>query len=92
MSATLMTPPLAKTPLHDWHVAHRGRMVDFAGWSMPVQYESIVAEHEAVRKAVGLFDISHMGRLTFAGAGADRVSRWLAHSPRQRHAARADSL
>ena len=70
MSATLMTPPLAKTPLYDWHVAHRGRMVDFAGWSMPVQYESIVAEHEAVRKAVGLFDISHMGRLTFAGAGA----------------------
>jgi len=65
-----MTPPLAKTPLHDWHVAHRGRMVDFAGWSMPVQYESIVAEHEAVRKAVGLFDISHMGRLTFTGADA----------------------
>jgi aminomethyltransferase len=70
MSATLMTPPLAKTPLYDWHVAHRGRMVDFAGWSMPVQYESIVAEHEAVRNAVGLFDISHMGRLTFSGAGA----------------------
>jgi aminomethyltransferase len=70
MSATLMSPPLAKTPLYEWHVAHHGRMVDFAGWSMPVQYESIVAEHEAVRRAVGLFDISHMGRLTFAGAGA----------------------
>lgn len=65
-----MNPPLAKTPLHDWHVGHHGRMVDFAGWSMPVQYESIVAEHQAVRNAVGLFDISHMGRLAFYGAGA----------------------
>lgn len=58
------------TPLHDWHVAHGGRMVDFAGWSMPVQYTSIVAEHTATRTAVGLFDISHMGRLRFDGPGA----------------------
>ena len=81
-----------KTPLHDWHVAHRGRMVDFAGWSMPVQYESIVAEHEAVRKRVGLFDISHMGRLTFTGPGAAAFLGWLAHPPRRRHAARANPL
>ena len=45
-------------------------MVDFAGWSMPVQYTSIVDEHVATRTAVGLFDISHMGRLEFTGAGA----------------------
>src|SRR5262245_1125302 len=43
-------------------------MVDFAGWDMPVQYSSIVEEHQAVRTAAGLFDISHMGRLSFAGA------------------------
>jgi aminomethyltransferase len=45
-------------------------MVDFAGWDMPVQYTSIVEEHQAVRTAVGLFDISHMGRLSFAGPDA----------------------
>ncbi|MGH7136342.1 MAG: glycine cleavage system aminomethyltransferase GcvT [Pirellulales bacterium] len=65
-----MTLPLAKTPLHDWHAAHGGRMVDFAGWSMPVQYSSIVAEHQATRTAVSLFDVSHMGRLRFDGSAA----------------------
>jgi aminomethyltransferase len=65
-----MSTGLAETPLYGWHAAHQGRMVDFAGWSMPVQYESIVAEHTATRQAVGLFDISHMGRLRVAGAGA----------------------
>jgi glycine cleavage system T protein (aminomethyltransferase) len=64
----MMTTDLARTPLHDWHVAHGGRMVDFAGWSMPVQYTSIADEHHATRNAVGVFDISHMGRLQFAGA------------------------
>ncbi len=63
----IMTTELARTPLHDWHVAHGGRMVDFAGWSMPVQYTSIAAEHAATRNAIGLFDISHMGRLQFFG-------------------------
>ncbi len=56
-----------RTPLYDWHVAHGARMVDFAGWDMPVQYSSIVEEHQAVRTAAGLFDISHMGRLSFGG-------------------------
>jgi aminomethyltransferase len=65
-----VTTTLAKTPLHDWHAAHGGRMVDFAGWSMPVQYSSIVAEHNATRKAAALFDVSHMGRLFFTGTGA----------------------
>ena len=63
-----MITTLAKTPLHDWHAGHGGRMVDFAGWSMPVQYTSIVAEHTATRTAAGLFDVSHMGRLKFAGS------------------------
>ncbi len=65
-----MTEMLARTPLYDWHVAHGGRMVDFAGWWMPVQYASIVAEHQATRTGAGLFDISHMGRLRFDGAEA----------------------
>jgi aminomethyltransferase len=56
-----------KTPLHAWHRAHGGRLVEFGGWSMPVQYSTIVEEHTAVRQRAGLFDISHMGRLTFDG-------------------------
>jgi aminomethyltransferase len=61
---------LLKTPLHDWHQAHKGRLVEFGGWSMPVQYSTIVEEHNAVRQRVGLFDISHMGRLKFEGPDA----------------------
>ena len=59
---------LKRTPLHDWHVAHDARMVAFGGWSMPIQYTSIVEEHQATRNAVGLFDISHMGRVLIEGA------------------------
>jgi aminomethyltransferase len=59
-----------RTVLYDWHVAHGGRMVDFAGWDMPVQYSTIIDEHNAVRQAAGLFDVSHMGRLSFGGEGA----------------------
>jgi aminomethyltransferase len=66
-----MTSTLAQTPLYDWHASHGGRMVDFAGWSMPVQYASIVAEHNATRSAVGLFDVSHMGRFRFAGPASE---------------------
>jgi len=61
---------LLETPLAGWHTAHGGRMVPFAGWSMPVQYGSIVAEHLATRGAVGLFDVSHMGRLSVSGPAA----------------------
>jgi len=70
VSAPLPEPPLLETPLVGWHVGHGGRMVDFAGWRMPIQYGSIVEEHLATRRAAGLFDVSHMGRLTIAGAGA----------------------
>jgi aminomethyltransferase len=66
-----MTGTLAQTPLHEWHAAHGGRLVDFAGWSMPVQYKSIVAEHLATRQAVGLFDVSHMGRFVIDGPDAE---------------------
>ena len=59
---------LARTPLADWHASHGARLVDFAGWAMPIQYGSIVDEHNATRSAVGLFDVSHMGRLTITGA------------------------
>lgn len=61
---------LNKTPLHDWHISHGGRMVDFAGWALPIQYTSIIDEHNAIRNAVGIADISHMGRLRFEGPGA----------------------
>jgi aminomethyltransferase len=60
-----------RTPLYDWHVAHQARMVEFVGWDMPVQYTTITEEHRAVRSAVGLFDISHMGRLWLTGPDAE---------------------
>jgi aminomethyltransferase len=59
-----------KTPLYDEHVRLGARMVPFAGWVMPVQYTSIVEEHQAVRNKVGIFDISHMGQFTVDGADA----------------------
>ncbi len=63
-----------RTSLHDQHLAHGGRIVDFAGWEMPVQYTGILDEHRAVREAVGIFDISHMGEFFVRGAGA---TAWL---------------
>jgi glycine cleavage system T protein (aminomethyltransferase) len=59
-----------KTPLYDEHVRLGAKMVPFAGWLMPVQYTGIVAEHQAVRNSVGIFDISHMGQFIVDGAGA----------------------
>lgn len=59
-----------RTALYDWHVSHGGRMVDFAGWQMPVQYTTLVDEHNAVRTSSGIFDIAHMGRLRFEGPEA----------------------
>lgn len=65
--------PLRRTPLYDEHVALHGRMVPFAGWEMPVQYTGIVDEHHAVRKAAGLFDVSHMGELVVEAPSAPRL-------------------
>ena len=59
-----------RTPLFDWHVARKARMVPFGGWEMPVQYAGIIAEHQAVRTAAGIFDISHMARLDLTGPDA----------------------
>jgi aminomethyltransferase len=59
-----------RTPLFDRHVALGARMVEFAGWEMPVQYTGILDEHHAVRHACGIFDISHMGQLIVRGDGA----------------------
>ncbi len=58
---------LKRTPLYELNKARGGRMVDFVGWEMPVQFESIVEEHKATRHAAGLFDVSHMGEATVKG-------------------------
>ncbi len=63
---------LKRTPLRDFHAAHGGRLVDFAGWEMPVQYRSILEEHKAVRRTAGLFDVSHMGEVDVKGPGAGK--------------------
>lgn len=59
-----------RSPLHDFNVDQGGRLVDFGGWEMPVQYDSVLAEHKAVRESVGFFDVSHLGRFALEGPGA----------------------
>jgi len=61
---------LLRTPLYERHVAAGARLVPFAGWEMPVQYEGVVAEHRAVRTDCGVFDVSHMGQLHVDGPNA----------------------
>jgi aminomethyltransferase len=68
-----MDRTMLQTSLHQWHIDHGGRMVEFGGWSMPVQYSSIIAEHQATRTALGIFDVSHMGRFWFSGARIDEI-------------------
>ena len=71
-----MPDDLLRTPLNAAHGALGGRMVDFAGWDMPVQYPSgILAEHQAVRTACGVFDLSHMGRVRLRGPDALALSQ-----------------
>ena len=65
-----MSTPLLRTTLYDDHIRLNARMVEFGGWEMPVQYTGIVEEHKAVRSAVGVFDISHMGQFIVSGKGA----------------------
>lgn len=67
------TETLNRTPLYAAHLAAGAKMVAFGGWEMPVQYTSIREEHAVVRERVGLFDISHMGEVLFAGPNAERV-------------------
>lgn len=59
-----------RTALHPWHAASRARVVPFAGWDMPVQYAGIIPEHKAVRTAAGVFDVSHMARISLGGPDA----------------------
>jgi aminomethyltransferase len=66
--------PQKKTPLYDEHVRRGAKIIPFGGWLMPVHYTGIVDEHQAVRKNVGMFDISHMGQLIVSGPAA---ARWL---------------
>ncbi len=63
---------LKRTSLFDAHQKCGGKLIDFGGWEMPVQYTSITDEHLAVRSAAGIFDISHMGEVTVSGAGAEK--------------------
>ena len=65
-----MAQTLLQTPLHDRHVALGARMVPFAGWEMPVQYEGVIQEHRAVRSNAGVFDVSHMGEIEVEGPRA----------------------
>src|SRR5215208_8203086 len=65
------TDTLKRTALHDRHAAAGAKLVPFAGWEMPVQYTGIRSEHVAVRTGVGVFDVSHMGEIETAGAGAE---------------------
>ncbi len=62
---------MKRTPLYATHQRLGGRLIEFGGWEMPVQYTSITDEHLAVRKAAGLFDISHMGEVVINGSGAE---------------------
>src|ERR1700722_13659645 len=71
------TQPLRRTSLYDCHARLGARLVPFAGWEMPVQYTGIVDEHQAVRTAAGLFDVSHMGELEMRGQYAGQVVDYL---------------
>src|SRR5271166_2175096 len=63
-------PRLRRTALYECHVAAGAKLVDFAGWEMPVQYEGVRQEHMAVREACGIFDVSHMGEIETSGPQA----------------------
>jgi aminomethyltransferase len=64
------THALKRSPLHERHVALGAKFAEFGGWEMPLEYSGVVAEHTAVRTAVGVFDVSHLGKATVRGAGA----------------------
>ena len=68
---------LLRTPLHERHVAAGARLVPFAGWEMPVQYEGVIPEHRAVRTDCGVFDVSHMGELHVEGPKAQELLQGL---------------
>ena len=65
-----------ETPLIQAHRAHKAKLVDFAGWLMPIQYTGVLDEYHAVRHAAGLFDVSHMGRISVTGTQAEAFLQW----------------
>ncbi|HAF42045.1 MAG TPA: glycine cleavage system aminomethyltransferase GcvT [Sphingobium sp.] len=69
--------PLQELPLDAWHRARGARMVGFAGYHMPIQYDGIMAEHAWTREHAGLFDVSHMGQIAFSGEGVDEALEYL---------------
>lgn len=70
----LMSIELKHTPLYDWHKSQGAKTSDFGGWDMPIEYVGVVAEHEIVRTSVGIFDVSHMGKIEIQGENA---AAWL---------------
>lgn len=68
---------LKKTPLNSWHAKHKAKLVDFAGWEMPLNYGSQIEEHNAVRENAGIFDVSHMGVVDLEGEDATYFLRHL---------------
>ncbi|NLB88875.1 MAG: glycine cleavage system aminomethyltransferase GcvT [Syntrophomonadaceae bacterium] len=68
---------LKRTPLYEAHIRHAGKMIDFGGWELPVQYEGIIKEHRMVREKAGLFDVSHMGEIEVTGEKAEDFLQYL---------------
>ena len=68
---------MQRTPLYEVHRAAGAKMVDFGGWDMPVQYSGLVDEHHTVRRAVGLFDVSHMGEIEIRGPEAEQLTEYV---------------
>ena len=81
----MSTAELKRTPLYEVHRAAGAKMVDFGGWDMPVQYSGLVDEHNTVRNAVGLFDVSHMGEIEIRGPEAAEAGRLRHHQRRRRN-------
>ena len=77
MSETLTNAELRKTCLYDRHVALQAKMSPFAGFMMPIQYNTITVEHLAVREKVGMFDVSHMGEIFVEGPEAEKFVNWI---------------
>ncbi len=68
---------MKRTPLYEKHVEQNGKLIDFGGWELPVEYSKITEEHEAVRNAAGLFDVSHMGEVTVEGEDAEMFIQYV---------------
>src|SRR5215210_4848322 len=81
-----MTDVLLRSPLHDRHIAFGAKFAPFGGWEMPLEYVGggVLREHSAVREAVGVFDVSHLGKATVSGSGAvEFVNRCLTNDLRR---------